>query len=112
MTTPLTLTRPAMIHCLARLLGESGNASSNQSMSGFSAFRTSGSLGIGLTITQAGQGGTGGHLGAALLLALALAQVACGEITGLGLGLNSSFGSVRHGASSHRKPAGARAKCF
>src|SRR5213593_4056316 len=34
MTTPLTLTRPAKIHCLARFFGVSGCARSNQSNRG------------------------------------------------------------------------------
>jgi hypothetical protein len=34
MTTPLTLTRPAKIHCLARLFGVAGCFRSNQSNSG------------------------------------------------------------------------------
>src|SRR5439155_22172996 len=34
MTTPLTLTRPAKIHCLARLFGVSGCFRSNQSNRG------------------------------------------------------------------------------
>ena len=34
MTTPLTLTRPATIHCLARFFGVSGCSRSNQSNSG------------------------------------------------------------------------------
>src|ERR1035438_5877731 len=122
MTTPLTLTRPARIHCLARLRGVSGCFRTNQSNRGLTFVSTTvsvnrhpcpvarpvtmrpqpfvptetGSLQIGFPVAQPGQRGAGGHFPATLIRLLVGVELAVFQLSRFGLGLFSSRWTIWH----------------